>query len=102
MKKNLIFLSLFNAIGVTVYIFLVSLVMQNAEKIFGKMENYLGPIAFLLLFVLSAAVTGFLIIGRPIIFYIDGKKIEAVSLFLYTIGFLFVIMILVLVSQIIS
>lgn len=102
MKKNLILLSLFNAIGVAVYIFLVSLVIQNGEKIFGKMDSSWGPIVFLLLFILSAAITGFLVVGRPILFYIDGKKAEAVSLFLYTIGFLFVITAVVFVAQIVS
>jgi len=62
--------------------------MQNAPKAFGSMNNLVGPAAFLLLFILSAAVTGSLILGKPILMYLDGKKAEALKLFLYTLGWL--------------
>lgn len=45
----------------------------------------------LLLLILSATVTGSLVLGRPILWYLDGKKKEAVSLFVATVGFLFLI-----------
>lgn len=73
-----------NALGALIYIALVVLVMQNGDKLFGQMSNYIGPVAFLLMFVLSAVVVGGLIIGKPIMFYLDGKKKEAISLFLST------------------
>lgn len=73
----------------------VSLIMRNGEKIFGKMENFLGPIAFLLLFVLSASVVGALVLGRPILLYLDGFKKEAVKLFGYTVSWLFGITVVV-------
>lgn len=52
--------------------------------------SYLGPVAFLLLFILSAAVTGALILGRPVLLYLENQKTEAVRLFIYTIGWLVV------------
>lgn len=73
-----------NALGALVYIALVSTIMQNGEKIFGEMSNFIGPIAFLLLFTLSAVVVGGLILGKPIMLFLDNKKKEAVSLFVTT------------------
>jgi hypothetical protein len=51
----------------------------------------------LLLFVTSAAITGFLVFGKPVMLYIDGKKREAVSLLGYTIGILFLITLVVFI-----
>lgn len=79
-----------NAIGVVAYVSCVALIMQNGEKIFGKMHNLLGPVSFLLLFVLSAAITGGLVLVKPAMLYFENCKSEAVRLFLYTIGWIFV------------
>ena len=40
----------------------------------------------LMLFVFSAAFTGTLVLGRPIVWYLNGKKREALSLLFYTLG----------------
>lgn len=80
-----------NALGTALYIACISLLMFNAEQIFGGEgpdETVLIPIAMLLLFVLSASITGSLVLGRPILWYMDGKKKEAVSLLMATLGFL--------------
>lgn len=97
---SLIKISLLNSIGVLVYVSLVAFIMQNGEKIFGKMQNFLGPIAFLLLFVVSAAITASLVLGKPILFYLDGKKQEAIKLFCFTIGWMFLIMVIVLLANV--
>lgn len=47
------------------------------------------PIFMLLLFVFSAALTGSLVLARPILWYLDGNKKEAVSLLLATVACLF-------------
>ena len=57
-----------------------------APKVFGRGNSVLIPIAMLLLFVFSAALTGALILGRPILWYLEGNKKEAFSLLLYTLG----------------
>ena len=95
--KNLKLKALLNALLTTAYITVVALIMQNGEKVFGEMNNMLGPIAFLLLFVLSAAITGSLVLGKPILMYLEGNKKEAIKLFLYTIGWIFVLTIIALV-----
>jgi len=70
-----------NALYTLIYIVLVAMIMQNGEKIFGKMSNYVGPVAFLLLFTLSALIVGTLILGKPLMLYLNNKKKEAVFLF---------------------
>lgn len=97
MAKNKILLwSLADAFGVLVYIVLVALFMNSAEKVFPRMNEILGPIVILLLFVLSAAVTGSLVLGRPVLAYLDGSKKEATIMFLYTLGWLLLFLILFL------
>lgn len=49
-------------------------------------DTILAPIAMLSLFVLSAAVMGYLFLSKPIQLYLDGEKKEAVNLFLSTIA----------------
>jgi hypothetical protein len=79
---------LYNALGTLVYIVLVSLLLQNGEKLFGNMSGVTAPVTFLSLFTLSAAVVGGLIIGKPVMLYLDNKKKEAVSLFIQTVSWL--------------
>lgn len=46
----------------------------------------LAPMTMLSLFVLSAAVMGYLFLGEPLQLYLDGKKKEAVAFFIGTTG----------------
>lgn len=80
--------SLYNALGTLIYIAVVSQIMANGDKLFGSMSDFLAPIAFLSLFTLSTAVVGSLIVGKPLMLYLDGKKKEAVTLFMQTVGWL--------------
>lgn len=98
--KNFLKSSLANALGTAVYVSLVAWLMANANKIFGRMDDVVGPMAFLLLFVLSAAVTGALVLGRPIMLYWDGKKQQALKHFGLTLLYLFIILVLVFVTLI--
>jgi hypothetical protein len=82
--KNVYKDSFLSSLGALAYITFVALLMQNGEIIFGKFTNILGPITFLLLFVVSALVVGALILGKPFMLYLDGKKKEAMSLFFAT------------------
>lgn len=85
-----------NSIGVLVYVAIVATVMNNAERIFGKMDSVIGAVGFLMLFVLSAGVVGSLIAGKPIFLYVDGKKKEAINLLVWTLACLAVITLIVL------
>lgn len=101
MNKTNLKWSFVDSVGVFVYVAIVAFIMQNAEKIFGKMQNVTGPISFLLLFVLSATITGSLVLGRPVLMYLDGQKKEAIQLVLYTIGWLFLLTVLALAMNIV-
>jgi len=90
MKKNLIKLAFLAALGEWVYIFLVAFFMLNAEKWFGNMPGIAGVASLLLVFVISAAISGFLILGKPILMYFEGKKKDATMLFFITVGWLLV------------
>ncbi|MBX4187131.1 MAG: hypothetical protein KW802_02650 [Candidatus Doudnabacteria bacterium] len=89
--------SLGHAVLVLLYITLVAFVMTSAEHWFPKEDGFLTPVAVLMLFVVSAAVTGTLVLGRPILMYWDGRRKEALQFFGYTIGWLFALTIIVFV-----
>lgn len=96
MKNSIVKLAGLNALGATLYIVLVSFFLFYVPQFFVEKteDTVFIPIAMLLLFVLSASVTGLLILGRPVFWYLDGKKKEAISLLVMTIGFLFIITII--------
>jgi len=83
-----------NAMGTVAYIALIATIMQNGSKIFGETDSFLTPIAVLTMFVLSAAITGSLILGKPVLMYLNGAKSEAIKLFLYTLAWLAVMVII--------
>ena len=56
----------------------------------------------LLLFILPAAITGALVLGRPILLYVENHKAEAIKMFFYTVGWLFAIMLIVFLIMIIN
>ncbi len=85
--------ALINSLLAFGYIALIATIIRNGEKIFDQMNSVLAPTAFLLTFVISAAMMGILIFGRPVLWYLENKKQEAVKLALYTVGFLLVILI---------
>lgn len=94
MKKETFKYALINSLGATAYIALVATIMSNIERFIGPNGgdgNVLSLIAFLSLFVISAAVMGLTIFGRPLMWYLNGEKTEAIKLALYTVGFLVVI-----------
>jgi len=79
------------AISVVVYIICVSGAMINAPKLFGADPGFLSFATFLMLFVLSVAVVGLLLFGRPTFLYFAGLKQEALTLMASTIGWFFVL-----------
>ena len=66
-----------NALATAVYVTVVGLFMSHASSIFGEHDKVVTPVVVLMLLVLSAAVTGSLLFGAPAMYYVDGKKKEA-------------------------
>ena len=94
-NSKLRIIAILDSLGVAAYVFLVSLIMNYGSKIFGEKDSAITPVAVLLLFVLSALVTSGLVLGRPIMLYLDGQKKEGVKLLFYTGLSLFVLLMLV-------
>src|SRR3989344_2546011 len=84
-KNKILKYAILNSVGTAVYIILiVSFIYLGSKGIFGSSETIFIPIFMLMLFVFSAVFTGALVLGRPVMWYLDGKKREALSLFIYT------------------
>lgn len=91
-----------NSLLTTLYIIGVGIFFYfGATLKIGKNNFFLAPIAFLLLFVLSATITGYLMMGKPAQMYVDGKKKEALLLMKYTLGFFFLFTLIALGALII-
>ena len=66
------------------YIIAVALIMYYGLRQAGPEDTVLVPIAVLSLFVLSAAMMGYLFFYQPVLLYLEGEKQQAVKLFVNT------------------
>lgn len=98
MKNKLFIRSLLNSLGVFVYIVAIALFFFNANKLFGAEDNFLMPVLMLLLLVLSATITGSLVLGKPIMLYLENQKEAAIKLLAYTIGWLAVFVAIAMIT----
>ena len=92
----------FQALALTIYCGLVGIVFWGGDEIFGKMSNYFGPLTFLVLLCFSALVSALLTLGYPfVLFWIDKKPKKALRLVIYTTLWLFLFLILLMVTLVI-
>ena len=76
-----------NALGASVYIVLgVTIMSFVTQTLRNKPDTFFAPIVILSLLTLSVAVMAFLFFYQPLLLVIEGKKKEAVSLFVKTVG----------------
>ena len=94
MTKN----PLLNALSASVYIASVAIIMYYGPQLAGPVDSVLGPIALLSLFVLSAAVMGYLFLSQPVQMFLGGQKQEAINLFLRTVAIFACITLLLLAT----
>lgn len=90
-----------NAVAASAYIGAVALFMHFIESLrHDTPDTLVDGMGFISLFVFSAAVMAFLFFYQPAVRLIDGKKSEAVSYFLKTLGIfgLITVVVLTLVS----
>jgi len=90
MKKKIIKTAIQNALATAAYVAGVASLLFYAPKFFGPANTVFLPIAMLLLFVFSAAFTGLLMFGRPVLWYLGGNKKEALSLIILTLAIFFI------------
>jgi hypothetical protein len=70
------------ALGAAVYIILIVLIVNGVSTFFASQEGTLAiPMTMLSLFVLSAAVMGYLFLAEPISLLVAGHKREAIIYF---------------------
>lgn len=94
--KNPVKVGFIQALGLAVYIVIVASFMQNAEDLFGKINNFWGPILFLTLFSFSILICGFIALGYPVkLFWIKKNPNLAIKIVAYMTGFLFVFLLIV-------
>ena len=83
MSKN----PIINAVSASTYIILVVSVMTFiTHPLKNKPDTFFAPIIALSVLTLSVAVMAYLFFYQPLQFFIDGKKKEALSLFVKTVG----------------
>lgn len=76
------------ALGVVLYCTVVGYFMWNIESIFGKVETFFAPVAFLSLFSVSALSCGLIVFYKPYKLFFDGKKKAAIDTVVATAAFL--------------
>ncbi|MEK7505222.1 MAG: hypothetical protein AAB589_02995 [Patescibacteria group bacterium] len=93
MKNNQVVHSLGHAILAFLYIALVAGFMSHIETFFDnqKPDTFVAPLFMILLFVLSATIVGTLVLARPILLYLDGRKPEALKFFGFTLLWLLIL-----------
>jgi hypothetical protein len=99
MKHKLKIVSLIQALGLTAYISLVALFMQNAENWFGpqKGNEMFGIMIFLLIFVISALISASIMLGYPATLFFQGKRKTALNIVLQSVGWLVLFLVLIII-----
>jgi hypothetical protein len=76
-----------NALSASAYIILVVTVMTFVTKpLRNKPDTFIAPITVLSVLTLSVTVMAFLFFYQPLQLFIEGKKKQAVNLFVKTVG----------------
>lgn len=77
-----------HATGAAVYIAIIVLIMQITSHLLQSQNGtFVIPMTVLSLFVLSAAIMGFLFLSEPLYLLAANKKQEAIAFFFKTVGF---------------
>jgi hypothetical protein len=96
-KLSIPFIGFLQAVGLVLYCSLVSLVFANGNQWFGNIGNSVGPMAMLLIFVVSALICALIALSYPIMLFWDHKNTKAaLKLVAFTAGWLFLIVVLTL------
>ena len=75
-----------HALGAAAYIVFIVTAMQATSSFMPQEDNLLMPITMNGLFVLSAAVMGYLFLSEPLKLFLENQKQQAVTFFAKTVG----------------
>ena len=101
-KSDYILKSFENAGGILAYVSAIAWLFSHAQNIFGNGQSFIIPLFLLLLFIISASVTGLLVFGKPIMMYMSNLKKEAFILLFATLGWLVVFALLIVLALLIK
>lgn len=87
-------LGFLQAVGVTLYCSFVGVLFWKGNEFFGKPDQYVGPVMFLVLFIASAMICALLVFYKPYLMFFGGKKKEALGVVVNTATWLFLAFIL--------
>lgn len=94
MSKN----PIINALCASTYIILVVSVMTFVtQPLKNKPDTFFAPVTVLFVLTLSVSVMAYLFFYQPLILFIEGKKKEAVNLFVKTVAFFATITVIILI-----
>ena len=83
MSKN----PIINAFGALTYIiFVVTTLTFATQPLKNKPDTFFAPIVFLSVLTLSVVVMAFMFFYQPLLLFVDGKKKEAINLFVKTVA----------------
>ncbi|MBI5004485.1 hypothetical protein HZC00_05330 [Candidatus Kaiserbacteria bacterium] len=92
----------YNAVFAIAYIVvLVSVISLGATFHFAPEKSIIYPMVMLSLLVLSVALMAFLFFYQPVLMLLEGKREEAVKLFLQTVGIFAAGIVLLLVTALV-
>jgi len=90
--------SFLQALGTLAYVLLVTFIMNRGDQWFTESNAIWTGAAILLLLVVSATITGLLVLGRPIYLYLETKKIKlAIKSLSMTLAWLLAIIVIILI-----
>lgn len=87
-------LGVLQAAGLVVYCGAVATLMLNLQALFGKQPLLLGMVFFLVLFVISAVISGAIVLGYPAYLVLSGRFKEGAQLVAWTVGWMLVLLVL--------
>ena len=95
-KNEIIKRGFMNALGVVAYTVAFAWIINCFHNWFGSAPiGWLGIALFLVLFIISACVTGALVLLSPVLLYMEGHKKDAMHLFAYTLVFLAILAVVI-------
>lgn len=80
--------ALLNAAGAIAYIVGIVTILQSGKFFDFQFPELFAAVFMLTLLVISVASMGLIVFGRPVLWYLDGKKKDAVMLAVWTVVFM--------------
>lgn len=87
-----------NAFSASAYIvFVVSVMTLVTQPLKNKPDTFAAPMMVMFVLTLSVAIMAFLFFYQPLLLFIEGKKREAINLFVKTVGVFAIVTAVVLI-----